>query len=111
MWCNPEQYADEVFDAESGYHSIGTCPNAEGYIKSFLASENAPFAMIPGSVGGGSSSYIPDYYWKNPGSRAPRVGGGAYDGASGGAWFWAAHNAASHGYWAYCGRLRYRRPI
>lgn len=108
---NPEQYADEVFDADRGYHSIGTCPDAEGYIKSFLASENAPFAMIPGSVGGGSSSYIPDYYWKNTGSRAPRVGGYAHPGAYDGAWSWYASIAASVGNWVFCGRLRYRRPI
>lgn len=108
---DPAKYADDVFTPEAGYISIGTAPSSDGYVKSFMACDNAPFAMIPGEIGGGSASYIPDYYWQNTGSRAPRVGGYASNGAFGGAWSWHAHSAASTGTWGFGGRLRYRRPI
>lgn len=106
-----DKYADDVFTAEAGYYSIGTTPDTDGYIKNFVFSETAPYSMIPGEVGGASSSYVPDYLWQATGNRAPRVGGYAHNGAYDGAWFWNAYYAASYGYWIYGGRLLYRKPL
>lgn len=108
---DPAKYADDVFTVEAGYHSIGTGPATDGYLKNFAFCETAPYAMIPGDSTGTSTTYVPDYYWQNTGPRAPRVGGYAHNGAYGGAWFWSAYSAASTGSWTLCGRLRYRKPI
>lgn len=108
---DPSKYADDVFDAAKGYISVGTAPEAEGYIKNFMFCDNAPFAMIPGDSGGSSTSYIPDYYYRNTGNCAPRVGGYASHGAYAGAWSWNASYAASSGHGIFGGRLRYKKPI
>lgn len=108
---NPAQYADDVFDTESGYFSIGIAPSENGWVKGFMVCDNAPYAFIPGEIGGGSASYTADYYWQSSGNRAPRVGGSANSSTNDGAWYWAANSAAAFGSWYFGGRLRYKMPI
>ncbi|GHU73126.1 hypothetical protein AGMMS49992_10720 [Clostridia bacterium] len=108
--ADPSKYNDTQFTAGNGYSSIGIAPSANGYLKNFMFSNAAPWAFAPGEGGGGSTTYIPDYYYQNTGDYAPRVGGFALDGVACGAWYWYAAYAASLATWAFGARLLYRSP-
>ena len=106
---DPSLWGDTAPDVDNGWYSIGVCPSEGGYIKAFVRS-SMPSALIPESIGAGSTTYVCDYYWMAPGLRAPRVGGLPTSGASAGVWYWYASSAPSAGTWSFVGRLRYRRP-
>ena len=53
---NPSEYAD---DTTTGYNKIGTLPNY-GWIKDLTVTDNG--LIIPKTVGGSETTYIPDYY-------------------------------------------------
>lgn len=69
----PESYADDTND---NYKSCGfTTPNS-GFIKELGFSSVFPWALLPGTSGGGSSTtYIPDFVYSSLGERVLNVGG------------------------------------
>lgn len=73
-----------------GYNVLGT----EGYAKELDLDVDEPFFRFPKIVGGGSNTYLCDYYYNNANSiaegakRVALVGGSFYNGARDGLWFW-----------------------
>lgn len=104
---DPANWNDSSITEEDGYILLGTASGADGYVKSWLQSTAAPWAFITGEVGGGSTTFIPDYYYPYTGACALRVGGDSGDGSSDGAFCWDTSYAASDAVWLFGGRLRY----
>ena len=69
----PESYADDTTD---NYKSSGfTTPNS-GFIKELGFSSGFPWALLPDTTGGGSSTtYIPDFVYSSLGEKVLNVGG------------------------------------
>lgn len=100
---NHSLYASDTTEnyKQLGYNALGT----EGYGKELDLDVDEPFFRFPKAVGGGSSSYLCDYYYNNASSvaegakRVARVGGyfnaGAYDGL----WYWGLIGTSSYANW------------
>ena len=70
---NPENYADGT---STNYTAAGvTLPSSNGFIKTIGNSTAFPWAFLPNSQGGSSTTYIPDRVSSNTGWRALCVGG------------------------------------
>lgn len=95
---DPEEYVSDKFTAP--YKALGyTNANTDGYSKKLGFDENDPLVRFPVEVGGGSTTYMSDYYYRNTGNRVALVGGLLSGGAFDGAWFWALSVASSFSYW------------
>lgn len=66
---DPSRYAD---DTATGYNQIGTLP-ASGWIKDLTVTDNG--LLIPKTVGGSETTFIPDYASSSSGWRVLSVGG------------------------------------
>nr|DAH70737.1 MAG TPA: tail collar fiber protein [Caudoviricetes sp.] len=66
---DPSKYAD---DTTTGYTQIGTLP-ASGWIKDLTVTDNG--LLIPKTVGGSETTFIPDYAYSSSGWRVLVVGG------------------------------------
>ena len=66
---DPSKYAD---DTATGYTNIGTLP-ASGWIKDLTVTDNG--LLIPKTIGGSGTTYIPDRMWSSSGRRVLCVGG------------------------------------
>lgn len=115
---DPTKYAMSV---TADYREIGECNiDAEGYVKSVLYNETAPFAtsLIADEVGASSATYWCDYVWRNakPDAeessrlRVPFLGGTWGDGSGGGPWFVSWSYAPSWSAWLYGARLLVTPP-
>ena len=94
-----------VNDTTTNYTNLSiTLSNANGY-QVTLADTSRGF--LPASIGGGSSTYITDYYYQNTGWRVVMLGGHAGSGANAGAFSLSAAAAASSNYVNIAGRLAY----
>lgn len=100
---NHSLYASDTTEnyKQLGYNALGT----EGYGKELDLDVDEPFFRFPKAVGGGSSSYLCDYYYNNASSvaegakRVARVGGSFSNGASDGLWCWAFYGGSSTAVW------------
>ena len=73
-------YADGVYDGK--YRAVGyTNGTANGYISEFGYDEKAPWVMFPTEAKGGSTTYVPDYYYQRSGERVLALGGYFYNGS------------------------------
>lgn len=73
-------YADGVYDGK--YRAVGyTNGTANGYISEFGYDEKAPWVMFPTEAKGGSTTYVPDYYYQNTGERLLALGGSFCNGS------------------------------
>ncbi len=69
----PESYADDTND---NYKSCGFTTPDSGFIKELGFSSVFPWALLPDTSGGGSSTtYIPDFVYSSLGERVLNVGG------------------------------------
>lgn len=102
LCMDPTKYTSDVFEGD--YKQLGYVNSTkEGYIKKLGFDPNYPFLMLPTEVGGGSSTYIPDYYWCSAtGNRVVRVGGFPHYGAGCGLFCWNLNSASSYSSWG-CG--------
>jgi hypothetical protein len=90
---NDSDFADGT---TTNYTALGiTLANADGYQDTL---EQISRGFLPASIGATSSTKITDYYYQAAGWRVVVLGGGAYDGASAGAFCMVATNASSHVY-------------
>ena len=76
-------YADDVYDGK--YRAVGySNAEAAGFVSAFGYDEEAPWVMFPSAAVGGSSTFVPDYYYQNTGERLLLFGGyfpvGPHDG-------------------------------
>lgn len=90
-----------------GYNALGT----EGYAKELDLDVDEPFFRFPKTVGGGSNTYLCDYYYNNANSiaegakRVALVGGSFYKGASAGLWSWNFYGGSSGADWGIGARV------
>lgn len=76
-----------------------TNANTNGYPKTLGLDVDEPFFRFPTENGGGTSTYMCDYYYQNTGNRVARVGGFFGNGANDGLWSWSLRNTSSGAYW------------
>lgn len=90
-----------------GYNALGT----EGYAKELDLDVDEPFFRFPKTVGGGSNTYLCDYYYNNANSiaegakRVARVGGSFGNGADDGLWYWNFDYGSSNATWGIGARV------
>lgn len=83
-------YADGVYDGK--YREVGySNAEANGYVSAFGYDEKAPWVMFPSAAVGGSSTFVPDYYYQHTGERLLLLGGPWFDGTLAGAFFFCAY--------------------
>lgn len=87
---DPSKYAD---DTTTGYTQIGTLP-APGWIKDLTVTDNG--LLIPKTVGGSETTFIPDYAYSSSGWRVLSVGGYWSDGSYAGLLRFHAVSASSN---------------
>lgn len=91
-------------DTATGYTSIGTAHNADGWQSTLL---NISRGFLPKAVGASSSTKITDYYWRDSGWRVVRVGGSAANGWYAGAFGLNALDGSGGAAQYFGGRLAY----
>jgi hypothetical protein len=100
----PADYASNVFAAP--YEQLSYVNhNADGYPTAMGFDPACPFAEFPTAVGGGTTTYYSDYYYRNTGQRIALLGGFWSYGASAGLSFWPLDVASSFASVALGGRL------
>lgn len=92
------QYADDTFASPYKALAYTNC-TSNGNPKTLGLDVDEPFFRFPTEVGGGSSTYMCDYYYQNTGNRVALVGGAFYYGAGDGLWCWNLDNTSSSAYW------------
>lgn len=92
------QYADNVF-ADPYKPLAYTNASSDGWAKTLGLDVDEPFFRFPTEVGGGSSNYMADYYYRNTGNRVALVGGNFYHGSNDGLWSWSFNSDSSSAYW------------
>ena len=90
--CNDDaHFADNT---KTNYTSLGvTLANSNGWQKTLAQTARG---FLPTSIGGSSSTYITDYYYRNAGWRTASVGGAAHHTTKGGIAFWLFNLDSSH---------------
>lgn len=86
---DPSKYAD---DTTTGYTQIGTL-SASGWIKDLTVTDNG--LLIPKTVGGSETTFIPDYAYSSSGWRVLFVGGYWGGGSDAGLLFFVANSLSS----------------
>lgn len=76
-----------------------TNSNINGYAKTLGLDVDEPFFRFPTEVGGGTSTYMCDYYYQNTANKVARVGGAFGFRADCGLWYWALITASSGADW------------
>ena len=87
---DPSKYAD---DTTTGYTQIGTLP-ASGWIKDLTVTDNG--LLIPKTVGGSETTFIPDYAFSSSGWHVLFVGGSWSSGSFAGLLYFDANNSSSY---------------
>ena len=98
------EYASDKFTDPYKPLAYTNC-NTNGNPKTLGLDVDEPFFRFPTEVGGGSSTYMCDYYYQNTGNRVARVGGSFSDGAYVGLWCWALSSPSSLAYWGIGARV------
>ena len=98
------EYASDKFTDPYKPLAYTNC-NTNGNPKTLGLDVDEPFFRFPTEVGGGSSTYMCDYYYQNTGNRVALVGGGFSDGAYGGLWCWYLSGASSFASWSIGARV------
>lgn len=96
---DPSKYAD---DTTTGYTQIGTLP-ASGWIKDLTVTDNG--LLIPKTVGGSETTFIPDYAYSSSGWRVLYVGGYWGNGSNAGLLCFGADYSLSDSYSNFSARL------
>lgn len=97
------KYASDKFDGDYKPLAYTNC-DTNGNPKKLGLDVDEPFFRFPTEIGGGTSTYMCDYYWQNTGNRVALVGG-FYNGASGGLWYWHFSNTSSSASWSIGARV------
>ena len=92
------QYADDTFASPYKALAYTNC-TSNGNPKTLGLDVDEPFFRFPTEVGGGSSTYMCDYYYQNTGNRVALVGGNFNNGANDGLWYWYLVSTSSNANW------------
>lgn len=98
------KYASDKFDGDYKPLAYTNC-DTNGNPKTLGLDVDEPFFRFPTSIGGGTSTYMCDYYWQNTGNRVARVGGYFSDGAHDGLWCWVLDSTSSAANWTIGARV------
>lgn len=98
------KYASDKFDGDYKPLAYTNC-DTNGNPKTLGLDVDEPFFRFPTEIGGGTSTYMCDYYWQNTGNRVALVGGNFGDGASDGLWYWFFGNTSSSAIWTVGARV------
>ena len=98
------EYASDKFTDPYKPLAYTNC-NTNGNPKTLGLDVDEPFFRFPTEVGGGSSTYMCDYYYQNTGNRVARVGGVFSGGANDGLWCWDLDTASSSAGWGIGARV------
>lgn len=98
------KYASDKFDGDYKPLAYTNC-DTNGNPKTLGLDVDEPFFRFPTAIGGGTSTYMCDYYWQNTGNRVALVGGSFYGGAYGGLWFWGLDSTSSYASWTFGARV------
>lgn len=98
------KYASDKFDGDYKPLAYTNC-DTNGNPKTLGLDVDEPFFRFPTSIGGGTSTYMCDYYWQNTGNRVALVGGNFYGGALGGLWSWGLYYTSSNADWTIGARV------
>lgn len=98
------EYASDKFTDPYKPLAYTNC-NTNGNPKTLGLDVDEPFFRFPTEVGGGSSTYMCDYYYQNTGNSVARVGGSFGDGAGAGLWCWHLILASSSAFWSIGARV------
>ena len=102
-------YADGVYDGK--YRAVGySNAEANGYISAFGYDEEAPWVMFPAAAVGGSSTFVPDYYFQNTGERLLLLGGFWSDSTGAGAFCFRCTSAFSYSHLSCGAHLLVKKP-
>lgn len=92
------KYASDKFDGDYKPLAYTNC-DTNGNPKKLGLDVDEPFFRFPTEIGGGTSTYMCDYYWQNTGNRVALVGGYFNAGASDGLWSWSFSSTSSGASW------------
>ena len=112
MWvCDDSaSYVDDTFI--SPYVRIeSVLPSAsDGYLRTFSDDPDAPWAMLPKSIGGDNANPVGDYYYRNatPANRVLFLGGDWIGGSTVGPWYWYVSYTSANAYWHFGARLLFK---
>jgi hypothetical protein len=98
------KYASDKFDGDYKPLAYTNC-DTNGNPKTLGLDVDEPFFRFPTAIGGGTSTYMCDYYWQDTGNRVALVGGGFSDGANDGLWSWNLSNTSSNAGWNFGARV------
>lgn len=98
------KYASDKFDGDYKPLAYTNC-DTNGNPKKLGLDVDEPFFRFPTEIGGGTSTYMCDYYWQNTGNRVALVGGAFYYGAYDGLWSWRFYYASSSAAWGIGARV------
>lgn len=98
------KYASDKFDGDYKPLAYTNC-DTNGNPKTLGLDVDEPFFRFPTAIGGGTSTYMCDYYWQNTGNMVALVGGLFYNGAIDGLWSWYLGNTSSHANWCIGARV------
>lgn len=93
------QYASDKFTDPYKPLAYTNC-KTNGNPKTLGLDVDEPFFRFPTEIGGGTSTYMCDYYWQNTGNRVALVGGAFNGGAGDGLWGWSLDITSSSAYWS-----------
>lgn len=91
------KYVSDKFDGDYKPLAYTNC-TSNGNPKTLGLDVDEPFFRFPTEVGGGTSTYMCDYYWQNTGNRVA-LGGAFSSGASAGLWYWSLNGTSSGAGW------------
>lgn len=92
------QYASDKFTDPYKPLAYTNC-KTNGNPKTLGLDVDEPFFRFPTEIGGGTSTYMCDYYWQSTGNRVARVGGAFAAGAGDGLWSWSLNYTSSGAGW------------
>lgn len=92
------KYASDKFDGDYKPLAYTNC-DTNGNPKKLGLDVDEPFFRFPTEIGGGTSTYMCDYYWQNTGNRVALVGGTFSSGAGDGLWCWHFNSTSSSATW------------
>ena len=95
---NHSEYASDKFVDPYKPLAYVNC-QSNGNPKTLGLDVDEPFFRFPTEIGGGSSTYMCDYYYQNTGNRVALVGGTFGDRANDGLWYWNLNNTSSNANW------------
>lgn len=106
---NAANYVSNLFAAP--YEQLGYVnANANGYPIEMGYDANLPFANLPKTLGGSSSTYYSDYYYQNSGQYIALLGGFLNIGSNAGLRFWNLNSSSADAYSSVGARL-VKKPL